>query len=423
MRSICFCFRVHHPFHFQLFHTSDVGTSKSYYDDLRIEREIKDAAINYYLPSNDFLLDLVKQYKGQFKLAFYISSTASDQFLMYEPEVLPSFNRLADTNLVDFLGSTYSHSLVTLTNHKKELVNQIRDHQSKTKFLFGIRPQVFTNSDLMYSDLIGKDIADAGYRAMITNGAPKTLEWRSPNYVYSNPYRPHLNVYFRNETISDSLTATLKSLRSESDIYTDEVFHLISNVPENEPLVNIYLDYQALGGIGTNLKHLFLERLVSQIIQSNAFEFILPHQIADQYGPVAPIHATDPICWVNNFNAGYFPGNDLQVEAIKQLYLLQNLVNKVDDLNLHKDWQYLQTSDHIHLMDDQHPIYQYDGESRIYQTKFDAYANFMNILDDFRLKLHKAAKPKEKAQASKPYKPASSGRNVMSRNNNFRRNE
>lgn len=423
MRSICLYFRIHHPFHFQLFQTSDVGSSKSYYDDLRIEKEIKDATLNYYLPSNDFLFGLVKQYKEQFKLAFYISSTASDQFLMYEPEVLPSFNRLADTNLVDFLGSTYSHSLVTLTNHKKELVNQIRDHQSKTRFLFGVRPQVFTNSDLMYSDLIGKDIADAGYRAMITNGSPKTLEWRSPNYVYSNPYRPNLNVYFRNESISDSLTDTLKSLRSESDIYTDEIFQLISNVPESEPLINIYLDYQSIAGIGMNLKHMFLERLVSQIIQSNTFEFILPHQIADQYGPVAPIHAPEPICWVNSFNPGYFPGNDLQVEAIKQLYLLQNLVNKVDDLNLLKDWQYLQTSDHIHLMDDQHPIYQEDIENRIYQTKFDAYANFLNILDDFRLKLHKAAKPKEKAQPSKHYKPAPSGRNVMSRNNNFRRNE
>lgn len=407
MRSICLCFRVHHPFHFQLFHISDVGSSKSYYDDLRIENEINDAALHYYLPSNDFLLRLIEQYNGQFNLGFYISSTASDQFLMYEPEVLKSFAKLVDTNYTDLLGSTFSHSLVTLTNNNHELVSQIRDHQSKTKFLFGVRPQVFVNSDLMYSDLMGKDIADAGYRAMITNGAQKTLEWRSSNYVYSNNYRPELNVYFRNEYISDRLAEQLKNLYSEKDINTDEIFHLISAIPEDEPLLILYLDYKVLGGIGMNLKHQFMEELIARINQSGKMQFILPHQIADYYGPVAPISAMEPICWVNNFSSDYYPGNELQVEAIKQIYLLQPLIKDVDNLNLHKDWQYLQTSDIIHLMDDQHPMYREGNENRIYNTRYDAYANFMNILDDFRLKLHKETGFKEKSTSGRPYRTGS----------------
>lgn len=423
MRSICLCFRVHHPFHFQLFHISDVGSTKSYYDDLRIESEINDAAIHYYLPSNDFLTRLVNQYSGQFNLGLYISSTASDQFLMYEPEVLNSFAKLVDTKQVDLLGSTFSHSLVTLTNKKKELVSQIRDHQAKTKFLFGVKPQVFVNSDLMYSDLMGKDIADAGYRAMITNGAPKTLEWRSPNYVYSNHYRPDLNVYFRNEQISDLLAEQLRSLHSEKDIHTDDIFHLISQIPEDEPLLVIYLDYKALGGIGMNLKHQFMEELIDRLLQSGNMQFILPHQIADYYGPVAPITAMEPICWVQNFNSNYYPGNELQVEAIKQIYLLQPLAENLDDLNLHKDWQYLQTSDIIHLMDDQHPMYREDQENRLYNTRYDAYANFMNILDDFRLKLHKATGYKEKSLSGRPFRTGSSRGKSITGTNKFHNRE
>lgn len=423
MRSICLCFRVHHPFHFQLFHLSDVGSTKSYYDDLRIESEITEAAIHYYLPSNDFLLSLINKYQGQFNFGLYISSTASDQFLMYKPEVLNSFTKLVETNYADLLGSTFSHSLVTLTNNKRELISQIRDHQSKTKFLFGVKPQVFVNSDLMYSDLMGKDIADAGYRAMITNGAQKTLEWRSPNYVYTNHYRPGFNVYFRNELISDTLAAQLKNLHSEKDINTDEIFHLIADIPEDEPLLNIYLDYKVLGGIGLNLKHQFMEELIARIQQSGTMQFILPHQIADYYGPVAPITAMEPICWVNNFSSNYYPGNELQVEAIKQIYLLQPLVEKTDDLNLHKDWQYLQTSDMIHLMDDQHPMYREDNENRLYNTRYDAYANFMNILDDFRLKLHRKASSKEKSLPGRPFRTGSSRGKSITGTNKFHNKE
>ena len=85
--------------------------------------------------------------------------------------------------------------------------------------------------------------------------------------------------------------------------------------------------------------------------------------------------ASEPICWVNNFHSYYYPGNELQIEALKQLYLLQNSATRFEDnLNLHKDWQYLQTSDHIHLMDDQHSTYLEENiENSIFKTKYDAF--------------------------------------------------
>jgi alpha-amylase len=347
---------------------------------------------------------LIKKHKGKLKVAFYISGTASDQFLMYEPQVLTSFRHLADTGQVDFLGGTSSHSLVTLTNHKKELIHQIRDHQTKMEYLFGVKPQVFVNSDLIYSDMIGKDIAEAGYRALITNGSRKTLVWRSPNYVYSNSIKPKMDVYFRNEQISNELANQLNSIdSSETDINPKNFLSLITNLHKEEPLLNIYLDYKALGGFGIEKKQQFIETLISQITKSPNMSFLSPSEIADRYGAVASINASEPICWVNNFHSYYYPGNELQVEAIKQLYLLQNTVTQIDDeLNLQKDWQYLQTSDHIHLMDDQHSAYQGSNNANgIYKTKYDAFINYMNILDDFRLKLHMGIGKKEKKRTRK----------------------
>lgn len=400
MKSICLCFQLHHPFHFQTYRFLDIGSMKSYYDDLRIKREIDSAATNFYLPSNEFLFRLINKHKGQLKLAFYISGTAIDQFLMYQPEVLASFRRLADTGQVEFLGSTSSHSLITLTNHKAELIHQITDYQSKITYHFGMKPSVFVNSDLLYSDLIGKDIYESGYGAMITNGLGKTLNWRSPNYVYSNGQNPKMHVYFRNEPISNELSINLNQLEhDEIDAHSSRFVSLLNKLDKDEPLLNIYLCYKSLGGFARGKKQLLFQELVSQIIKREEWDFTFPSEIADRCGSVAEINAGEPICWVPNFHPNYYPGNELQVEAIKQLYVLNEMVSGIDNLNLLMDWQYLQTSDHIHLMDDQHPSYQGDLSGCTYKSKYDAFINFMNILDDFRLKLNKELKKKEKLLA------------------------
>lgn len=406
MKSISLNFQIHHPFHFQTFRFLDIGTKKSYYDDLRIEREINEAATNYYLPANEFLLKLINKYKGKLKLAFYISGTAIDQFLMYEPDVLTSFRLLADTGHVEFLGGTSSHSLISLTNQKDELANQLEDHQSKIAYLFGKKPAVFVNSDLIYSDLIGNDVANSGYRAMMTNGSRKALIWRSSNYVYSNFIQPKMQIYFRNEMISDEFTGILNSLNSDmQDINANNFISQLKNLNPTEPLLNIYIDYKALGGFGIEKKEKFVQSFVSQISRMPKIDFVLPSEIAEIYGPVAEINANEPICWLNNFHSYYYPGNELQMEAIKQLYLLNKTVSNIDDINLQKDWQYLQTSDHIHLMDDQHPAYFSNNISNcIYKSKYDAFINFMNILDDFRIKILTEAKSKGKRADSSPKK-------------------
>ena len=398
MKNICLCFQVHHPFHFQRFRFSDIGTARSYYDEERIEREIYEAASHSYIVSNQFLLNQLKKYKGKLKLAFYISGTACDQFLMYVPEVINSFRELADTGQVDFLGGTSSHSLITLTSHKKELIQQVKDHQAKIKYLFGVKPQVFVNTDMIYADLIGKDIFEAGYRALMTNGSSKTLAWRSPNYVYSNPYRPKMKVYFRNEQVSDELSSQLESLDAKIDTSPSSGLETLNtNFQNHEPLLNIYTDYKNLGGVEAKKKQGLMEALFSQVTNSSTMSFALPAEIADRYGAVASISASDPICWVDQFQSHYYPGNELQTEAIMQLYSLESPVSRLDDLNTQKDWQYLQTSDHIHLMDNQHPCYLEGNAGKgIFRTKYDAFINYMNIVDDFRLKILRQIDKKEK---------------------------
>lgn len=408
MKSICLCFQIHHSFHLQTFRFLDIGGNKSYYNLPRIEKEITEAAATCYLPSNDFILSLIHKYKEKFKFTFYISGSAIELFLMYAPEVLTSFRTLADTGQVEFLGGTSCHSLVSLTNQKGEFYSQVKAHQSQIENLFGKKPLVFANSDLIYSNQIGKDISDFGYRSVLTNSSRKTLIWRSPNYVYSNCIKPQLQVYFRNELISNELESALNNLKQKK---AANFLSLLNDLKPEEPLLNIYLDYLALRGPEISKKQQYLLKVLTKLNTSHQLEFIFPSEIKERYESVGDISSIEPICYVKDFHPLYYPGNELQREAITQLYKLKPLIDQINDPMLTKDWQCLQTSNHIHTMDHQHPNYQNDNPFvNGYGSKYEAFINYMNVLDDYKIKVKSCLTRKVKKSILNPEKNKSTAR-------------
>jgi alpha-amylase len=72
---------------------------------------MKKVANKCYLPANQTFIDIINEYGSSFKIAYSISGVAIDQFEMYAPEVLESFQRLVHTGNVEILSETYSHSL------------------------------------------------------------------------------------------------------------------------------------------------------------------------------------------------------------------------------------------------------------------------------------------------------------------------
>ena len=112
MRAICFYFQIHQPFRYRRYRFFDIGNDHYYYDDFANESIMRKVADRCYLPTNKLMLELIKKYKGKFKIAYSISGLALEQFELYAPEVLDSFKSLANTGQVEFLSETYSHSLV-----------------------------------------------------------------------------------------------------------------------------------------------------------------------------------------------------------------------------------------------------------------------------------------------------------------------
>jgi len=393
MKNICLYFQIHHPFSFQTFRFFDIGESRSYYDDLRIEREIQDAKTNYYIPTNNYLLKLIHQYKGNLRFSYNISGTALDQFLIYAPELIASFRQLADTGLVEFTGNTAWHSIVSLTDKKDEFAENIKQNRQRTEYYFGQKPTVFVNTDLLFTNQIAKIVAETGYQAILSNGIKRVLQWRSPNYLYSSEDRKQIKLLFRNEKISDELSATLTNLnQKEAREQIKSLFAAMETIQPEEPIVNIYLNYKSLGGANRPEKQQLLRLLIAKIIKDQSYCFSLPSMMTEQYGPVSGIGTEEPICWIEHFHPEYYPGNLLQKDAIKQLFKLCQKVESTNNYNLKTDWHYLQSSDHFHLMDENHPYYQGNmTNSRIFKSKYEAYINYMNVLEDFKDRLIKNA--------------------------------
>jgi len=398
MKKICLCFQIHHPFSYQTFRFLDIGESKSYYDELRIEKDIVNASKQFYFPTNDFLLNLINQSKGKLKLSFYISGTTFDQFLMYVPKMIESFKLLADTGQVEFIGGTASHSVISLAQNNQEFQLQINNYKRRILNYFGQKPKVFVNTDLLFSNQIAQEVAESGYQTMMTNGGKKILQWRSPNYLYSSDNQKKIKLLFRNEEFSNELTSILDFSNSTSA--TLQINDLITNLrllkPE-EPFTNIYLNYNTLNGSTRSVKQKYFGAFITRVLKEKMLSFCTLSELEEHFGCISEIGTEEPNAWVEHFHPSYYPGNVLQKDAIKQLYKLEKKINLIHNKELILDWQYLQSSDHFHLMDENHPAYNKNNLiSSIYRSKYDAYINYMNIIEDFRQRL-KAEITKQKS--------------------------
>ena len=106
----------------------------------------------------------------------------------------------AATGKVEFLAETYDHSLASLAD-PEEFRIQVKLHSDKINELFGVKPKVLRNAELIYSDELAPQILDMGFKGCITEGAKHILGWKSPNYVYSAASAPKLKLLLKKRQI------------------------------------------------------------------------------------------------------------------------------------------------------------------------------------------------------------------------------
>ena len=339
-------------------------------------------------------MDLIKKYPTKFKVSFSITGIALEQFELYAPEVIDSFKALAETGQVEFLGETYSHSIAVLQN-TDEFRDQVSLHSSKIKELFGQEPKVFRNTELVYSDSIGEIVANMGFTGMLAEGAKFVLGWKSPNFLYYNVLKPKLKLLLRNFKLSDDIAFRFSNHSwSQWPLSAETYSSWINSIDKKEDVVNLFMDYETFGEHQTKETGIFgfLKSFPGELIEKYGMTFYTPSEIVNKFQPVASLSVPFPTSWADEErDLSAWLGNELQNEAFQKLYELRDLVRSSADVDLFKDWEYLQASDHFYYMctkffADQ-AVHNYFNP---YQNPYDAFINYMNVLSDFSLRLEQS---------------------------------
>ncbi len=387
-KSICIYFQIHHPERLRKYQFFDIGKKHNYFDNYANRSELEDLAENCYLPANALLLDLIKKYEGKFKIAFSISGSAIDQLEMHTPEVIRSFQELAQTGQVEFLAETYSHSLASLSEDTDEFELQVKRHSAAIKELFGKKPVTFRNTSLIYSDKIGKRVADLGFKTMLTDGAKHVLGWKSPNFVYKNALDENLNLLLKNSKLSDDIAIRFSDKNwSEYPLTSEKYIDWVSHSLQDTEVLNLFMNYEVIGHYNRAESGIFdfLRYFIQQIAENPNYQFLLPKEVTKKHTAKDILPVPYPISWTDEErDITSWLGNELQKEAFTELFKIQPLVKKKKNAELNEDYSRLQASEHFYFM--RTKLFSgadYHKYILPYESPYEAFINYMNVLSDF----------------------------------------
>ena len=399
MSALCFYFQVHQPYRLRHYTFFDIGVDSFYEDEDANCGIMLKVARKCYLPMNALLLKLIRKYDGRFKVSFSISGTALDQFEAYAPEVIQSFRELVATGCVELLSETYNHSLAFLYS-PEEFREQVALHDERIEALFGVTPRVFRNTELIYNNDLARAVEAMGYKAVLAEGADHVLGWRSPNFVYRPAGCDRLKLLLKNYRLSDDIAFRFSNHQwPEFPLTADKFSEWAHAANASGDLINLFMDYETFGEHQTADTGIFefMRALPKAILaKKNDMEFATVSEAAKKYQPVSVLHCPHVMSWADEErDVTAWLGNELQNEAFSKLYAQKEKVAALKSPDFDYVWSFMQTSDHFYYMATK---WLSDGDVHSYfnpyDSAYDAFINYMNVLSDFIIELDQAVAAK-----------------------------
>ena len=388
MKTICLYFEIHQIIHLKRYRFFDIGTDHYYYDDFENERSISDIAERSYMPALNVLQQMIQEHGKYFKVAFSLSGVGIEQLEMHAPQVLEKLQELNNTGCVEFLAEPYSHGLSALVNEEC-FAADVKKQMAKMQEYFGQTPTVIRNSSLIYSDEIGLQASQMGFKGMLTEGAKHVLGWKSPHYVYNCALAPNLKLLLRDVNLSDDISLRFNNSEWEGyPLFADNYIDKIASLPDEEQVINIFMELSALGiaqPLSSNILQ-FINALPA-CAKQKGITFATPTEICMKTKSVGALDVPDTLSWVDEErDVSCWLGNPMQREAFNKLYSVADRVRIANDPRINQDWDYLQASNNFRFMTTKPSNVGLDRG--IYSSPFDAFTNYMNILGDFLNRVH-----------------------------------
>jgi alpha-amylase len=398
MTAVCFYFQVHQPYRLRRYSVFDADPF--YFDNEANASILRKVADKCYRPATRMILDLVRRHEGRFRVSYSFSGTVLQQLEDWAPDVIETFQQLGATGACEFLAETSHHSLSFLFS-RDEFDAQVQMQEEAIRRIFGATPAVFRNTELIYLNELAGHISWKGrHKAVICEGVDRLLGVRSPNYVYAPAARAipaganPVKLLLKNHRMSDDIAFRFGNRGWPEWPLTAEKFaQWVDQINGDGYVCNLFMDYETLGEHQWSETGIFqfLDALPEKVfdVHPGHNSFLTPSQVADIYKPVGEYDSETPISWADTErDLSAWLGNPLQDNAVAELYKLEGAVKKrhaEGDPWILEDWRKLTTSDHLYYMCTK---YWADGDVHKYfspyDSPYDAYINFMNVLDHLR---------------------------------------
>lgn len=403
MRKICIHFQVIQPHLLRTYRFFDINQKHNYFDEYQNNYLINRIANRCYIPANQMMLELINRFKETLFFSFSISGSTIRLFQEYCPEVLESFKELVSTGNVEITGSTFTHSLSAL-NNKTSFLEQVKLQEKLLFEVFEIKPTTFCNTEIIYSDEIGEWLFEAGYKVVLTEGAKHLLGWKSPSYLYCNPYETDLKLLLRNYQLCDDVSLRFNDMGWDQYPLTAEKFiGFIDGIPQDAPYVNLFWDYETMGVIQIKETGIFefFKAFFENICSQERFEMINPSSTIESTVPSSTLHAPWAIsCSGDEKDTNEWLGNELQHEAFEQLFKLEPLYLKSNNQEAKLAWLRLQNAFHYNFMSTKwFPKQAVKRIFDVYSSPYQAFINYMNVLNDVKIQLENS---QVETETSKP---------------------
>lgn len=392
MACVCLYLQLHQPFRLRRYSVFD--TDPHYFDDLRNAETCRGVAQRSYLPAGRILLRLLEQLGDRLRLALSFSGTVLDQFEAFAPEVTDLYQRLVQTGLVDVLAEPYHHSLAALYS-AEEFKAQVALHRRRVEGVFGVTPRVLRNTELIYHGRLARLIEATGHSGVLVEATERELAGRPAGRVYAASAAPELRLLPRHTRLSDDIAhrfndrswsgwpLTAEKLAAWVDEAAEEAGNPSS--PE-EAVIGLFLNLAVFGDrhwADTGILE-FLRHIPERILASpRGHRFVTPSELCDRT-PAALLEFPVATSWASpERDTSAWLGNAMQVNAMHELYRLEGPVKASDDPAVLEDWRRLTSSDHSYYMSTKYwSEVDVTRESNPYESPYDAYINFMNVLDN-----------------------------------------
>lgn len=395
-RDIVLYLHVHQPWRVRKYSIFDTSEHHDYYDepdattDRNNEAVLRKVADKSYRPMNALLEKLLATHP-EFKVSLSITGTFMEQAEQWAPDVIESFQRLVATGRVEIVAETYYHSLAFFYS-KPEFERQVEMHRQKVRDLFGVETSVFRNTELAYNDSLAQWANQYGFKGILAEGWDPILEWRSPNHVYRPPQTENFGLLLKNYRLSDDLAFRFGNKAWEQwPLRPDTYREWIDTSMGDGTITNLFMDYETFGEHQWEDTGIFgfFEQFVASWCERPGYGFATVSEAIEKNTSVGELSMPNTVTWADSErDLTAWLGNNMQQEALRHLYALEDQIVRSGDEQLIDDWRKLQTSDHVYYMCTK---WFTDGDVHAYfspyDSPYDAFLYFMNALRDVRYRL------------------------------------